>query len=95
MFDFIRPLVALDGEIEPWYRFNVFLYASPARVLALPLEIQKTRVSNDAQLSDLSPWFYRVRKRIVGTLPAPLATRLAKLKERVVARKRGARVTAR
>ena len=34
VFDFIRPLVALDGEIEPWYRFNVFLYASPARVVS-------------------------------------------------------------
>ena len=95
VFDFVRPLVASDGEVEPWYRFNVFLYASRARAVTLPVEVQKTYVSDDMRLNDLSPWSYQVRKRIVATLPTPLATKLAKLKERTVARRRRARATAR
>lgn len=89
--DFVRPLVALDGEMEPWYRFNVSLYALLARAAMLPLEVQKIRVSGDARLNDLSPWSYQVLKRIVGASTKPLA----KSEERIVARRRRVRVTAR
>lgn len=84
VFDFIRPLVSNNLEIEPWYRFNVFLYASEAAIDRLNTDVLKTEVPGGIRLSDVSPLPYRVRKGLVRMLPVSVVTRLAKIKERRV-----------
>lgn len=90
VFDFIRPLVINDAKIEPWYRYNVFLYASEAKTATLPEAIQRSRVPADARLKDLSPWPYQVRKALIRVLPIPVVTKLAKINEKRVSRMRRA-----
>lgn len=89
--DFIRPLVLNDTRIEPWYRYNLFLYASPQRFASLPNVIQQSKVPDKKKLRDISPPLYKLRKILVQLLPMPVATRLAKIKEKLVskARRRG------
>ena len=84
--DYLRPLILDDGAIEPWYRYNTFLYATPARFAALPDAIRRCRVQDDEPLRDLSPLIYKMRKRLVSLLPVRVMTGLAKIKERHVAR---------
>lgn len=86
--DYIRPLVLDDARIEPWYRYNLFLYASPARFEFLPIAIKQSRVSDGEKLRDISPPIYKLRKMLVRILPVPAATWLAKIKEKLVSRAR-------
>jgi len=86
--DYLRPLILHDARIEPWYRYNTFLYASPERFQILPISIQKCRVDEGDALVDLSPLLYKFRKAIVGLLPVSTMSRMAKLKERFVAKSR-------
>lgn len=86
--DFIRPLVLNDAHVEPWYRYNLFLYASPKRLAALPNIIQQCRVADGEKLRDISPPLYKLRKLLVRLLPVSVATRLAKVKEKLVSQAR-------
>jgi SAM-dependent methyltransferase len=90
VFDFIRPAIINDPQIEPWYRYNTFFYASEERARALPKTIRGYRVPDGTSLKDLSPWHYQIRKSLVSILPIPIATGLAKYKERYISRKRRA-----
>ena len=91
--DFIRPQVAHDFEIEPWYRFNVFLYVKEDSLLDLPDSIRITLVPPDVKLSDISPRIYQIRKAFVKTLPVAVMTRLAKAKERLIMKIRARNLT--
>lgn len=88
VIDFIRPQVLNDERVEPWYRYNLFLYVSPQRFASLPNVIQQSKVSDGEKLRDISPPLYKLRKMFVRLLPVPVATRLAKIKEKLVSQAR-------
>jgi len=81
--DFLRPRLSGRREIAPWYRYNIFLFASRERMKTLATEIAKHEVPARDRLQDISPWLYRIRKGLVRLLPVPLASRLARIKELV------------
>jgi SAM-dependent methyltransferase len=85
-YDYVRPLVADDHAIEPWYRFNVFLYASKKGVEDLPPAVSQTLVPPDNMLRDISPRSYQARMALVRVLPVAAMTWLAKVKESLVTR---------
>jgi hypothetical protein len=82
--DYLRRLILHDSRIEPWYRYNTFLYASPECFKGLPRKIQECRVEEGDALVDLSPARYKLRKAIVKLLPVSTMSTIAKLKERMV-----------
>jgi hypothetical protein len=82
--DFLRRRILTDREIEPWYRYNTILYASPGAFAELPAVVRAARVPEHERVADLSPWRYRLRKRVVKLLPFSVATRVARAKERAV-----------
>jgi SAM-dependent methyltransferase len=82
--DFLRPRLLGNRAIDPWYRYNTLIYASPARFATLPAEIRECRVPNHMPIPDLSPVQYRFRKRLTMLLPVSLASGIARLKERAV-----------
>lgn len=86
--DYIRPRVQGDKDVEPWYRFNTFLYVRESTLQTLPASIRATRVPADQRLRDISPPTYKLRKRLIGLLPVSAMTGIAKLKEHHVARRR-------
>lgn len=83
--DWLRPQVLADPAVEPWYRYNPLLYVKAERFDALPEGVRRCRVPDGQAIADLSPWPYRLRKRLVALLPVAVMTRLAKLKERLTA----------
>lgn len=85
--DLVRPAVKGDRSVEPWYRYNTMLYASPIGFSVLSAAVQAMAVPDDGPIPDVSPLLYRLRKRIIATLPVPAVTKLAKWKELAVARK--------
>ncbi|MEO0996831.1 MAG: methyltransferase domain-containing protein [Pseudomonadota bacterium] len=86
--DYLRPRVIDDTSVEPWYRFNTFIYVGAGRLAALPAPLRAAAVPDDRPLADLSPALYQFRKSLVRLLPVPVMTGLAKIKERVVSRSR-------
>lgn len=86
--DFLRPLLKDQDAIEPWYRYNVFLYVAESRLSDLPRGLRGAQVPDHQKLADISPAIYKVRKLLVRLLPTPVATKIAKVKEAWVLRNR-------
>jgi SAM-dependent methyltransferase len=86
--DYIRPLIADNKKVEPWYRYNIFLYSSPDYMNMLPEHLQDRIVAEGEKLRDISPPIYKLRKILVGFLPVYVMTLAAKIKEKIVVRKR-------
>lgn len=84
VFDYIRPLISGKNNIEPWYRYNIFLYISSNCIENLPHDIRRTLVPAGEKLSDISPLLYKVRKMLVRLLPVRVITAAAKIKERLI-----------
>lgn len=85
--DYLRPLLLKAREVEPWYRYNLLLYATPARLEALPADLQSCRIPDATPVADLSPLPYRLRKVCVRLLPVPVMTALARVKEAMTVRR--------
>jgi hypothetical protein len=82
--DCIRPEIAGIKSIEPWYRYNTFLYVNESRLSRLPEKFRACRIPDDRKLHDISPLLYRARKQLVRLLPVSVATGVAKAKEFLV-----------
>jgi SAM-dependent methyltransferase len=77
-FDCIRPRLAGDHAISPWYRYNVLLYARPDAVRRMTRDAQATRLADASPVPDIAPWMYRMRRRLVRTLPRVVQDGLAR-----------------
>ena len=88
--DYLRPLIIKDRDIEPWYRYNTFLYVKAETVNELPENIRSQQVDDGEPLHDVSPAIWKLRKRVVRLIPVALGTKLAKVKERWMVLVRGA-----
>jgi SAM-dependent methyltransferase len=83
LFDPYRDELVGDLRVEPWYRFNTFVYARNPQAVR---SIASSFVSPDDEPRDVAPWFYRLRRRVLGLLPVPAITAVAQLKKHVVVR---------
>ena len=86
LFDFVRPQIIANAEVEPWYRYNLMLFVHDERIADLPEEVLRTRVADDAPVPDLSPAAYRLRKALLAMLPIAVVSRLAVWKHRQAVR---------
>ena len=85
LFDFVRPRIVDHPEVEPWYRYNLMLFAHDSVIANLPPEVTGTRVADGAPIVDVSPLMYRMRKALLGRLPNSMVSKLAVWKhQRVV-----------
>ena len=87
-YDFVRPYIRNNFKIEPWYRYNTFIYISDTLTDRLPPSLLETRVPDEKRLVDISPLFYKIRKLIIKSLPVSLVTKLAKLNEKITSSRR-------
>lgn len=86
MYDFVRPSISANTTVEPWYRYNIFLFANAELGDRLPSSIKVTKIVNSDSIRDVSPMLYRVRKFFVAKLPIFLNTKIAYIKSFLVAR---------
>lgn len=75
-FDAIRPHFQHDALVEPWYRYNSILYASPMRIPALPHSVLSTRV--EGRVKEIGDLRWRVRRSLLRFLPSTTVTMLSK-----------------
>lgn len=91
MYDAIRPAVVDNKEVLPWYRYNSFLYIRGTAMQELQDRLAEYAIASDQLPPDISPLLYRLRKRLVGILPAAVMTVLAVLKKHLAPLLPGAR----
>jgi len=82
-FDAVRPVLRALRDVEPWYRYNTILYATPEAVRALPAEVRAAEVPKDRPIVPGGNAAWRVRLAILRRLPRPLVTGLARIWSRL------------
>jgi hypothetical protein len=88
--DPLRPHLRDDARIEPWYRYNMLLFASEAGLARLPEAVRATRLPDAAPVPDLAPISWQMRCAMIRRLPRPVVDRLAALKHAAIRRRRRA-----
>jgi SAM-dependent methyltransferase len=73
-----RPVVGLK-EIEPWYRFNTFLFANENGQSRLSDSARRDIVEASRPLEILAPWQWRMRCYLSSRLLSPFVSRLARV----------------
>ena len=80
LFDAIRPLLRGNQRVAPWYRYNMFLYVHRADLDELPEKMRAGLIFPGGPIPDISPPLFRLRKRVLRSLPYGLGQHLARLK---------------
>jgi SAM-dependent methyltransferase len=84
-----RPLLE-DELIEPWYRYNMFLYVRNSELSSLPESLKSWLVPEGKLLKDLSPVVYKIRKVLIRFLPVPVVSALSRFRIALLLRHRRA-----
>jgi SAM-dependent methyltransferase len=77
--DWLRSGLATMKAVPYWYRYNLLLYVAAAKLAGLSDDVRARVVPEGTPIADLSPPLFRLRKAILGVLPAAVVTRLAQL----------------
>jgi SAM-dependent methyltransferase len=76
MYDAVRPMIN-EPQVEPWYRYNTFLFVSEIAAPTLPTAVRTTRIEDHVAVADVSPWVWRARCAALRATPAWFVHRLA------------------
>lgn len=82
-YDAIRPALAQQSRVSPWYRYNTILYANEAGAARLSEAARATRVVDLRKLDEAGDLLWRVRKIALRPLPVDLVTKLSRARYRV------------
>ena len=85
-FDFLRPLIVGDTQVEWWYRYNTLLYVHALAVPCLPKTVRDAQCSIGVKIKDYSPATLKLRKLALQALPAGIVSRIAAIKHWYVTR---------
>jgi SAM-dependent methyltransferase len=81
MIDVIRPRLRRDKRVEAWYRYNTFVFARRDLLHTFAHRMSANIIPDSADVPDVSPLAYRLRKRLVRLIPVKVATACAVLKK--------------
>lgn len=79
MYDAVRPYIN-EPQVEPWYRYNTFLFVAERAVPRLPAAVRVTRIGSENSVPDVAPWSWQVRCHALRMIPAPMVNYLAFVK---------------
>jgi hypothetical protein len=83
MFDWLRPALARDRRVEPWYRYNSFLYANEAGQERLSAAALSTRVPPGTRTAPVEDPLWRLRLSVLQHLSVGQVARLSRARYRV------------
>lgn len=83
-FDFVRPRIAGNSDVEWWYRYNTLLYVREDSIESLPAKVRDCALADDRPIPDFSPLHIRVRRLILRLLPTSTVSMLASIKHRLL-----------
>jgi 2-polyprenyl-3-methyl-5-hydroxy-6-metoxy-1,4-benzoquinol methylase len=75
--DCLRPLIARDRGMPPWYRFNLLLYVRRDCLESLAPFVRQFQLAEGEAVVDVAPLLYRLRKAVIRRMPQALCNRLA------------------
>lgn len=75
--DALRPRVARDPRVEPWYRYNTLLFVEESRLASLDPALRSALVVDGVRLRRYAPLPVRIRHRLVAAVPEPIVTRVS------------------
>jgi hypothetical protein len=84
IFDFLRPNIINIRAIEPWYRYNTFLYVHQKALDRIPPTVRRMQLRRDELIADVAPLSWRLRNLMFRYLPQPTVQRIARLKHAAV-----------
>jgi SAM-dependent methyltransferase len=82
--DALRPRLAGETEVAPWYRYNVLLFVDDASAARLDSDVRGWLVPDGAPLRDYAPLAVRSRNRLLKHVPEPVVTAVAAALRRVM-----------
>ena len=82
-YDSIRPLIAGQKLIDPWYRFNILLFANAAGVARLGTGFKTRQSDVPADLDRGGDALWHLKLALLRPLPEPVVTFLSKLRYRL------------
>ncbi len=85
-FDYLRPKLARDAQVQPWYRFNSILYVNEAGMAGLADEVMASRVADGTPFADHSDLSWKVRRALVGRLSPSVVNRISQIRTGMIAR---------
>lgn len=84
MYDSVRRLVAGIRSIDPWYRYNTFVFCRPETATRLGIAADLVPAGRDVPRCE--PWPWRVRKQLLKRLSPEIVTRLSRAKYQITNR---------
>lgn len=84
LLDFIRPQLASQSAVEPWYRYNTLLFVRSEVVASLPSSLQATLVNPNRPVKDYAPFTWQIRRAILSRLPDVVVSWMAMVKHKLV-----------
>jgi hypothetical protein len=79
-YDAIRPGLATQEQVDPWYRFNTVLYANPTGETRLSPAALATRAARPEDLLDGGDLAWRLRCAVLKPLPVAAVSALSRLR---------------
>jgi SAM-dependent methyltransferase len=86
VFDFVRPRLAGQSKVMPWYRFNSYIYANQAGEKRLSKAMKEARVPEGQPLEIGGDMTWALRRAAVRLIPASLVKPIAMAKASIEAR---------
>lgn len=83
-YDFLRPQLRGDSDVEIWYRQNAILYVAEPAQSHLPVPVLQTRVPDGQPIANIASFPYRLRAKLLALLPVPWLTQLSVIKHRCI-----------
>jgi SAM-dependent methyltransferase len=82
MYDAIRGYLRELGDIEPWYRYNAFVFANEHGAARISAGARRCLVSEHRPVANVAPLSWRARCLAISILPIAAASSLARMKHR-------------
>lgn len=86
MYDAVRPSLRGRHDIEPWYRYNAFVFANDSGLTSLNPSVPASCLEEGHPIPQFAPLSWRARCLAISLMPQPIATAAARLKHKLANR---------
>ena len=83
ILDAVRPKIRTATTVEPWYRYNTFLFIKQSAFDQLDDTQKARRIPKDVRVPDISPAPYKLRKLLLRPLPVSAINILSRVHTRL------------
>ena len=82
-YDAVRPLIADNRAVDPWYRYNMIVFANGNGASRLSAAAQSRRIADLTSLDRVGDLAWKVRRALLKPWPPRVVTQLSRLHYRL------------